>query len=130
MTLVQQHHIDAARQAGACVEQRDKYSVGTPLDRVSMKDLLWIERNLPDMASEVMREENSSAPLSLYGPNGWGSGHGYGHDYGHAYHDAYTHADRAHVDAYDHTDTHPDPDAICSDDRQPGPASIWTGNDL
>ena len=95
---IEQRHINAARRAGACSEGLG-YKPGTSVSSVEQADLIWVQDNVPALASEARAatgldlwalsdsgDADGSGDGSGYG-SGDGSGNGDGDGYGYGYGD-------------------------------------------
>ena len=81
-----QEHLDAARDAGACLDRLERYSPGDDLSAASWSDLVWIEDNVPALAASL---DTGAVPLWAVGGYGYGYGYGDGYGYGSGYGDGY-----------------------------------------
>ena len=79
--LIDQRHIDAALQAGAC---EMKYHAGQPLSDLTWIDAVWVDDHLSEIAAEIAKREGR--PVWALATGGYG-GVGYGGDYGDGYGD-------------------------------------------
>ena len=76
---IAQHHLDAARAAGAC-DDVDRYEVGADISSVSQSDLIWFASCCQE-ESEVL-EAATGLPLFALARSGYGDGSGDGSGYG------------------------------------------------
>ena len=83
---IEQRHLDVARRSGACDEGL-QYEPGTPVSDVEQGYLLWVQENVPALASEA--EALTGLPLWALAGYGDGSGSGYVSGYGYGYGSGY-----------------------------------------
>ena len=80
---IEQHHLDALKAAGACLDRLDVYSAGMDVSEITFNDALWVEENTPGLVAYF------DLPLWTMIAHGKGYGDGYGYVYGDGYGDGY-----------------------------------------
>ena len=77
--LIDQRHIDAALQAGAC---EMKYHAGQPLSDLTWIDAVWVDDHLSEIAAEIAKRERRPVWALATGGDGGGGYGGYGYSDG------------------------------------------------
>ncbi len=72
--LIEQRHLDAAAQRGAC--DLDGLRAGMPVENLSQAQAIWVHENVPEIAKEA--EERTGLQLWALSGSGYGYGDGYG----------------------------------------------------